>query len=140
MLNSRSAARRHDRHPGPHRAARDRQHDLPAVAVEIAPERGPGKKSTAELDDPDYQARVAEALAAALVEWRSEARTAVIPRHQTILFIVLLLASVVMGVVLWQLARARPPAPAGGPGFGADAGARGGARRASHADGGQRRR
>src|ERR1019366_7119342 len=30
-------------------------------------------------------------------------RPPVIPRHQTILFIVLLLASVVMGVVLWQL-------------------------------------
>jgi N-acetylmuramoyl-L-alanine amidase len=46
----------------------------PAVAVEIAPELGSDKKITAELDDPDYQARVAAALAAALVEWRSEAR------------------------------------------------------------------
>jgi N-acetylmuramoyl-L-alanine amidase len=45
----------------------------PAVAVEIAPEMGPDKKAAAGLDDPDYQARVAEALAAALVEWRSEA-------------------------------------------------------------------
>ncbi len=44
----------------------------PAVAVEIAPEKTPDKKS--ELDDPDYQARVATALAAALVEWRAEAR------------------------------------------------------------------
>ena len=44
----------------------------PAVAVEIAPEMGPDKKVAAGLDDPDYQARVAEALAAALVEWRSE--------------------------------------------------------------------
>ncbi|MGA3081871.1 MAG: N-acetylmuramoyl-L-alanine amidase [Terracidiphilus sp.] len=44
----------------------------PAVAVEIAPELGPDKKVTAALDDPDYQARVAEALAAALLEWRSE--------------------------------------------------------------------
>ena len=40
----------------------------PAVAVELAPERAPGKKVTAELDDPGYQARAAEALAAALVE------------------------------------------------------------------------
>ena len=46
----------------------------PAVAVEIAPERGPGKKVTAGLDDSDYQARVAGALAAALLEWRSEGR------------------------------------------------------------------
>ena len=46
----------------------------PAVAIEIAPERGPGKKITAELDDPDYQARVAAALAAALLDWRSEVR------------------------------------------------------------------
>jgi N-acetylmuramoyl-L-alanine amidase len=44
-----------------------------AVAVEIAPEMGPDKKVAAGLDDPDYQARVAAALAAALVEWRSEA-------------------------------------------------------------------
>jgi N-acetylmuramoyl-L-alanine amidase len=46
----------------------------PAVAVEVAPERGPDKKVTAELDDPDYQARVAGALAAALLDWRSEGR------------------------------------------------------------------
>ena len=46
----------------------------PAVAIEIAPERGPGKKIDAELDDPDYQARVAAALAAALLDWRSEVR------------------------------------------------------------------
>jgi N-acetylmuramoyl-L-alanine amidase len=45
----------------------------PAVAVEIAPERGAGQQATADLDDPDYQARVAAALAAALVEWRAEA-------------------------------------------------------------------
>ena len=46
----------------------------PAVAVEIAPEMGPDKKVAAGLDDPDYQARVATALAAAIVEWRTEAR------------------------------------------------------------------
>lgn len=45
----------------------------PAVAVEIAPELGPDKKVAANLDDPGYQARVATALAAALVEWRTEA-------------------------------------------------------------------
>jgi N-acetylmuramoyl-L-alanine amidase len=45
----------------------------PAVAVEIAPERSADYKITAELDDPQYQARVAVALAAALLEWRTEA-------------------------------------------------------------------
>lgn len=45
----------------------------PAVAVEIAPEIGPDKKIVSALDDPAYQARVATALAAALLEWRSEA-------------------------------------------------------------------
>ena len=44
----------------------------PAVAIEIAPERGSGQTAIAGLDDPGYQARVAEALAAALVEWRSD--------------------------------------------------------------------
>lgn len=46
----------------------------PAIAVEIAPERGPNHAVTASLDDPSYQARVAEALAAAMLEWRTEAR------------------------------------------------------------------
>ncbi len=45
----------------------------PAVAVEIAPVLGPGQKAVSALDDPVYQARVATALAAALVEWRTEA-------------------------------------------------------------------
>jgi N-acetylmuramoyl-L-alanine amidase len=45
----------------------------PAVAIEIAPDRSPGPSESAGLDDPDYQARVADALAAALVEWRSQA-------------------------------------------------------------------
>jgi len=43
----------------------------PAVAVEIAPEKSADKKSA--LSDSDYQARVAAALAAALLEWRTEA-------------------------------------------------------------------
>lgn len=43
----------------------------PTVAVEIAPERGAGRKA-AGLDSKDYQARVASALAMALVEWRAE--------------------------------------------------------------------
>ena len=49
----------------------------PAVAIEVAPGRGanaPGNAQGADgLDDQGYQARVAEALAAALVEWRQEA-------------------------------------------------------------------
>jgi N-acetylmuramoyl-L-alanine amidase len=45
----------------------------PAVAIEIAPESAGGSES-AGLSDPDYQARVAAALAAALLEWRTEAR------------------------------------------------------------------
>lgn len=45
----------------------------PAVAVEIAPELDKDKKVVSALDDPAYQARVATALAAALLEWRSEA-------------------------------------------------------------------
>lgn len=45
----------------------------PAVAVEIAPERNPAHEITAGLNDKNYQARVAAALAAALVEWRTEA-------------------------------------------------------------------
>jgi N-acetylmuramoyl-L-alanine amidase len=45
----------------------------PAVAIEIAPDRSPDASESAGLDDPDYQARVADAIAAALVEWRSQA-------------------------------------------------------------------
>jgi len=45
----------------------------PAVAVEVAPERAAGKPKSA-LSDPSYQTRVATALAAALLEWRNEAR------------------------------------------------------------------
>jgi N-acetylmuramoyl-L-alanine amidase len=46
----------------------------PAVTVEIAPEQNAGHETTADLSDKDYQARVAAALAAALLEWRTEAR------------------------------------------------------------------
>jgi N-acetylmuramoyl-L-alanine amidase len=44
----------------------------PAVAVEIAPERPSGQSGADSLNDSGYQASVAQALAAALVEWRSE--------------------------------------------------------------------
>lgn len=49
----------------------------PAVAVEIAPESAqstaPGQPPTAELNDPAYQARVAEAIAAAMLQWKVDA-------------------------------------------------------------------
>jgi N-acetylmuramoyl-L-alanine amidase len=45
----------------------------PAVTVEIAPEHNASHEPTAGLDDKDYQARVAAALAAALLEWRTDA-------------------------------------------------------------------
>jgi N-acetylmuramoyl-L-alanine amidase len=44
----------------------------PAVAVEIAPERDASQQMTAGLDNADYQARVAGALVAALLEWHAE--------------------------------------------------------------------
>ena len=43
----------------------------PAVAVEVAPEVSPDRTQPTGVDDPGYQARVAQALAAAIVEWRS---------------------------------------------------------------------
>lgn len=47
----------------------------PAVAVEIAPERVPGKAQLlSAVDDPKYQGRVADAIAAALLSWRGEAQ------------------------------------------------------------------
>jgi len=48
----------------------------PAVAVEIAPRRTAGAPGAESLDDPAVQANLAEALAAALVEWRSVDRGA----------------------------------------------------------------
>jgi N-acetylmuramoyl-L-alanine amidase len=49
--------------------------NCPAVALELAPERDTDKKTTAEPDNADYQARVAMILADALLEWRSDAGT-----------------------------------------------------------------
>lgn len=46
----------------------------PAMAIEVAPDRSADADQPSSLDDPNYQARVAEALAAALVEWRSQVR------------------------------------------------------------------
>ncbi len=47
----------------------------PAVAVEIAPEMTADHAQPTHLDDAGYQARVADALAAAMVQWRSTSRT-----------------------------------------------------------------
>jgi N-acetylmuramoyl-L-alanine amidase len=46
----------------------------PAVALEVAPLAASDEGKGNSPADADYQARVAEALAAALVEWRAEAR------------------------------------------------------------------
>lgn len=46
----------------------------PALAIEIAPQREDDNKIAAEPDNADYQARVAAALAAAIVQWRTEGR------------------------------------------------------------------
>ena len=45
----------------------------PAIAIEIAPEFSASHAKGASADDAGYQARVADAIAAALLEWRTEA-------------------------------------------------------------------
>jgi N-acetylmuramoyl-L-alanine amidase len=45
----------------------------PALALEVAPARGSDGNVTAEPDDANYQASIANALATALLEWRMEA-------------------------------------------------------------------
>ena len=44
----------------------------PAIAVEIGPDKGATGTPAESLNDASYQSRVAEALAAAIVEWRSD--------------------------------------------------------------------
>jgi hypothetical protein len=46
----------------------------PALAIEVAPDHPKDSDDKTEPGDPEYQARVAEALAAALLEWKTEAR------------------------------------------------------------------
>jgi N-acetylmuramoyl-L-alanine amidase len=49
--------------------------NCPAIAVEVAPEQAQkGQTPATTLDDPAYQARLAEALAAGLLAWQAEAR------------------------------------------------------------------
>jgi len=45
----------------------------PALAIEMAPLRDADRKIVTDVTDSDYQAKVAQALAAALLEWRSDA-------------------------------------------------------------------
>jgi N-acetylmuramoyl-L-alanine amidase len=46
----------------------------PAVAVEMAPIRGDDRNVATGVTDPQYQAQIVEALAAALLEWRTDAQ------------------------------------------------------------------
>jgi len=47
----------------------------PAIAIEFAPATGQkGQKPGTGLDDPAYQARLAEALAAGLMAWQADGR------------------------------------------------------------------
>lgn len=48
--------------------------ECPAVVIELAPERDADKKTISEPDDANYQAKIASMLAAAILEWRTEAR------------------------------------------------------------------
>ena len=47
----------------------------PAVAIEIAPIRGADRKVVTEVTDPQYQTQIVEALAAALLEWKTDWET-----------------------------------------------------------------
>lgn len=47
--------------------------ECPAVAIELAPKLDSDKKTVAEPDNPEYESKVAGMLAAALLEWRTEA-------------------------------------------------------------------
>jgi N-acetylmuramoyl-L-alanine amidase len=47
----------------------------PAVAIEVAPIRGADRKIVTDVTDADYQNRVVEAVAAALLEWKTDLET-----------------------------------------------------------------
>lgn len=47
----------------------------PAVAIEFAPIRGADRKVVTEVTDPQYQTQIVEALAAALLEWKTDWET-----------------------------------------------------------------
>jgi N-acetylmuramoyl-L-alanine amidase len=46
----------------------------PVVVIELAPSRDADKKTISEPDDANYQAQIANTLAATILEWRTEAR------------------------------------------------------------------
>jgi N-acetylmuramoyl-L-alanine amidase len=47
----------------------------PALAIEVAPIRDADRKVVTEVTDPQYQTQVVEALAAALLEWKTDVET-----------------------------------------------------------------
>jgi N-acetylmuramoyl-L-alanine amidase len=47
----------------------------PAVAIELAPTRGADRKVVTEVTDPQYQTQFVEALAAAMLEWKTDLET-----------------------------------------------------------------
>jgi N-acetylmuramoyl-L-alanine amidase len=47
----------------------------PAVAIEMAPIRGADRKAIIDVTDPDYQTQLVEALAAAILEWKTDLET-----------------------------------------------------------------
>lgn len=47
----------------------------PAVAIEVAPIRSSDRRVITEVTDPDYQTQLVEALAAAMLEWKTDLDT-----------------------------------------------------------------
>jgi N-acetylmuramoyl-L-alanine amidase len=56
----------------------------PAVAIEVAPEIGSGHAQPLSPDDSDYQARVTQTLAAAILEWRTDPGRTNSPRAEAL--------------------------------------------------------
>jgi N-acetylmuramoyl-L-alanine amidase len=51
----------------------------PAVVIEVAPIRGEDRKVVTDVIDPEYQTQIVEALAAALLEWKTDSETGLEP-------------------------------------------------------------
>jgi len=47
----------------------------PAVAIEMSPVRGPDRKVVTEVTDAEYQTQLVDALAAALLAWKTDLET-----------------------------------------------------------------
>ena len=85
----------------------------PALAIEIGKSSSPDATQSGGFDDADYQARIAQATRRRNSRMEIErlayqhrirgGRQTVIPRYQTVLFVILLVVSIIMGAVLWQL-------------------------------------